>query len=140
MGNGPANAERLRYNQFAPWEPLVKTVLRLKRTVFKRNPATGFCIPTIELVFWVSSPASKTCNHWKEWIRAYWRIENGCHDLRDTNFAEDASRIRKNPDIVARLRSVTYNLIRVQGCENICGARWRAALDFNLVLETLGSY
>jgi len=65
------------------------------------------------------------------------RIENGSHYVRDTAFAEDASRIRKNPDIVARLRSFAYNLIRAQGCDNIRNARWRAALDLNLVLEML---
>ena len=55
--------------------------------------------------------------------------------MRDTAFAEDASRIRKNPDIVARLRSFAYNLIRASGCHNIRNTRWRAALDINLVLE-----
>jgi hypothetical protein len=64
-----------------------------------------------------------------------WCIENGSHYVRDTAFAEDASRIRKNPDIVARLRSFAYNLTRASGCDNIRNARWRAALDINLVLE-----
>ena len=50
-----------------------------------------------------------------------------------STFAEDASRIRNNPDIVARLRSFAYNLIRASGCENIHNARWRAALDLNLL-------
>ena len=68
-----------------------------------------------------------------------WGIENGCHYVRDTAFAEDASRIRKNPDIVARLRSFAYNLIRARGSDNIRNARWRAALDFNLLLKILGS-
>ena len=57
--------------------------------------------------------------------------------MRDTASAEDASRIRKNPDIVARLRTFAYNLIRARGCENARNARWRAALDFTRVLETL---
>jgi transposase len=39
------------------------------------------------------------------------------------------------PDIVARLRSFAYNLIRARGCDNIRNARWRAALDLNIVLE-----
>jgi len=121
------------------WEPLIKTVLRLKRTVFKRNPATGLCTQTNDVVFWVSSAADQTPERWNEWIRAHWRIENGCHYVRDTAFAEDASRIRKNPDIVARLRSFAYNLIRARGCDNIRNARWRAALDFNLLLKILGS-
>ena len=60
---------------------------------------------------------------WNEWIRAHWRIENGSHYVRDTAFAEDASRIRKNPDIAARLRSFAYNLIRAAGGSNIRNAR-----------------
>ena len=120
-----------------PWAPLIKTVLRLERTVYKRNPATGSFTRTNEVVFWISSAADQPPESWNEWIRAHWRIENGCHYVRDTAFAEDASRIRKNPDIVARLRSFAYNLIRAQGSENIRNARWRAALDFNLALEIL---
>lgn len=53
-------------------------------------------------------------------------------------FAEDASRIRKNPDIVARMRSFAYNLLRSQGIDNMKNARWRAALDLNQVLEITG--
>jgi len=64
-----------------------------------------------------------------------WAIENGSHYVRDTAFAEDASRIRKNPDIVARLRSFAYNLLRATGCQNIKNARWRAAIDINALLQ-----
>jgi predicted transposase YbfD/YdcC len=118
-----------------PWQKLIKTVLRLERTVCKRDPASGLCKQTTEVVFWVSSASNETPERWNEWIRAHWRIENGSHYVRDMAFAEDASRIRKNPDIVARLRSFAYNLIRASRCDNIRNARWRAALDINLVLE-----
>jgi predicted transposase YbfD/YdcC len=118
-----------------PWEKLINTVLRLERTVCKRDPKTGLCEQSTETVFWVSSASQQTPQRWNEWIRAHWRIENGSHYVRDMAFAEDASRIRKNPDIVARLRSFAYNLIRSQGCDNIRNARWRAALDLNLVLQ-----
>ena len=120
----------------SPSEQLIQTVLRLERTVCKRDPKTGLCKQTDETVFWVSSASNQTPERWNEWIRAHWRIDNGSHYVRDTAFAEDASRIRKNPDIVARLRSFAYNLIRAPGCDNIRNARWRAALDINLVLET----
>ncbi len=121
-----------------PWEKLIKTVLRLERAVCKRDPATGLCKQTTEVVFWVSSASGQTPERWNQWIRAHWRIENGSHYVRDTTFAEDASRIRKNPDIVARLRSFAYNLIRVGEPSNIRNARWRAALDISLVLEMPG--
>ena len=38
-----------------PWEPLIKTVLRLERSVCRRDPATGLCKQTTEVVYWVSS-------------------------------------------------------------------------------------
>jgi hypothetical protein len=118
-----------------PWETLIKTVLRLERSVWKRDPKTGLLRQTNETVFWVSSLSGPTPEQWNAHIRRHWRIENGSHYVRDVTFAEDASRIRKNPDIAARLRSFAYNLLRAAGCDNIKNARWRAALDLNLVLD-----
>jgi predicted transposase YbfD/YdcC len=93
---------------------------------------------TSETVFWVSSLTGPAPETWNEHIRRHWRIENGSHYVRDVVFAEDASRIRKNPDIAARLRSFAYNLLRAAGCDNIKNARWRAALDLDLVLAMPG--
>jgi len=121
----------------SPWDGLIKTVLRLERTVCKRDPKTGLCKQTDETVFWVSSASGQTPERWNEWIRGHWRIENGSHYVRDAAFAEDASRIRKNPDIVARLRSFAYNTIRIAGCQNVLNARWRAALDIKEILKML---
>jgi hypothetical protein len=121
-----------------PWEPLIKTVLRLKRTIFRRDPATGLCKRTSETVFWVSSASGPTPQQWNAWIRGHWRIENGSHCVRDVAFAEDASRIRKNPDIAARLRSFAYNLLRANGCDNMKNARWRAAIDLDTLFKMNG--
>jgi hypothetical protein len=87
-----------------------------------------------------SSLSGPTPEQWNEWIRGHWRIENASHHDRDVTFAEDASRIRKNPGIAARLRSFADNLHRAAGCENIKNARWRAALDLNLILAMHGLY
>jgi predicted transposase YbfD/YdcC len=46
-------------------------------------------------------------------IRNHWSIENRSHYVRDGSFAEDASRIRCNPGIFARLRSFAANVLRV---------------------------
>ena len=121
-----------------PWEKLIKTVLRLERTVCKRDPKTGLCATTTETVFWVSSAEGIAPERWNEWIRGHWRIENGSHYVRDVAFAEDTSRIRKNPDIAARLRSIAYNLIRASGADNIKNARYRAALNIAFALNLLG--
>jgi predicted transposase YbfD/YdcC len=123
-----------------PWQPWIKTVLRLERTVHKRNPATGRLTKTNETVFWISSLDGIAPELWNEWIRGHWRIENGSHYVRDAAFAEDASRIRKNPDIVARLRSFAYNLIRASGEDNIQDARYRAALDLALAIKLANQY
>lgn len=42
---------------------------------------------------------------------------------------------RRNPDIVARLRSFAYNLMRAGGCDNIKNARWRAAIDSDATVK-----
>jgi predicted transposase YbfD/YdcC len=121
-----------------PLEPLIKTVLRLERSVWRRDAKTGLLRQTSEVVFWVSSLSGPAPEKWNESIRRHWRIENGSHYVRDVVFAEDASRIRKNPHIAARLRSFAYNLLRATGCENIKNARWRAALDLNLIIAMPG--
>ena len=123
-----------------PWEKLIKTVLRLERTTYRRNPATGLWKRSCETVFWVSSASGFSPEQWNEWIRGHWRIENGSHYVRDTTFAEDSSRIRKNPDIAARLRSFAYNLLRAGPHENIKNARWRAGLDINHLLKIARQY
>ena len=117
------------------WKPLIKTVLRLERTVHRRDPKTGLLIKTSETVFWVSSAEGMAPEQWCEWIRGHWQIENASHHVRDVAFAEDASRIRKSPDVVARLRSFAYNLIRASGEHNIQNARYRAALDLAAVIK-----
>jgi hypothetical protein len=123
-----------------PWEALIKTVLRPERTVHKRDLKTGLLIKTSEAVFWVSSAEGISPERWNEWIRGHWRIESASHYVRDVAFAEDASRIRKNPDIVARLRSFAYNLIRASGADNIQHTRYRAALDVKSAINLAATY
>ena len=118
------------------WKDLIKTVLRLERTVHKRDPKTGLLIKTSEIVFWVSSAEGVAPERWCEWIRGHWQIENASHYVRDVAFAEDASRMRKNPDVAARLRSFAYNLIRATGEHNIQNARYRAALDLDAAIKS----
>lgn len=65
-----------------------------------------------------------------------WSIENASHYVRDVTFEEDAYRIRKNSDIIARLRSFANNLLGNKfDVENYKNARCRAALAINFLLE-----
>ena len=52
--------------------------------------------------------------------------------------AEDASRIRVNPSIMARLRSQTLNIARANSVTNIAEALWAAALDPAISLSYRG--
>jgi hypothetical protein len=42
--------------------------------------------------------------------------------------AEDASRVRKNPGIMARIRSFTSNILRANQVTNMADTRYRNAL------------
>jgi hypothetical protein len=61
-------------------------------------------------------------------IRKHWDIENGLHYVRDVTLREDASRIRINPGIFARLRSFAYNILRSNQHGTIAQDRYAAAL------------
>ena len=67
-----------------------------------------------------------------------WAIENQNHWVRDVTLAEDASRIRVNPGIMARLRSQTLNIAPANGVTNIAEAPWAAALDPEISLSYSG--
>ena len=55
--------------------------------------------------------------------------------MRDVTLAEDASRIRINPGIMARLRSQALNIARANGVTNVAEALWIAAIDPSISLS-----
>ena len=93
------------------WEPHVAAIIRVERTVLHFLPATGHWKPSCEISFYLSSRpiAAKTA---AAAVRQHWAIETTSHYTRDLTFGEDASRIRKNPGVFARLRSFAYNILK----------------------------
>ena len=99
----------------SPWDGLIKTVLRLERTVCKRDPKTGLCKQTERdrlLGFLGFRPDA----------RALERVDPGSLAHRERQSLRARHRLRRgrfphpqNPDIVARLRSFAYNTIRMAG-------------------------
>ena len=86
-------------------------MIRVNRDVLTRSATTGLWRDTSETAFFVSDvmlPAAQCAKV----IRDHWHIENCSHYVRDGSFAEDASRIRCNPGIFARLRSFAANILR----------------------------
>ena len=69
-------------------------------------------------------------------IRGHWGVENRNHYVRDVTMREDASRIRRNPGIFARLRSFTLNILRKNNITNVSEALY----DNALCLDNLRTY
>jgi predicted transposase YbfD/YdcC len=115
----------------------VAAVVRVTRQTSTRSAATGLWKRREETAIYVSSimlPAKTFAGA----IRDHWAIENRNHWVRDVTLAEDASRIRINPGVMARLRSQALNIARANGVENIARALWNAALDPAISLSYSG--
>ena len=109
------------------WEPHVAAIIKVERAINVRQPATGLWKPSSEISFYLSG-RPVTANLAAHAIRKHWGIENKSHYTRDITFREDASRIRTNPGIVARLRSIAYNILRCNQSNSIPQDRFATAL------------
>jgi hypothetical protein len=109
------------------WEPYVAAAIQLERQVHSFQPATGCWKTSIETSFYLSNRVIDA-NLAADAIRKHWRIENKFHYTRDVTLREDASRIRKNPGVFARLRSFAYNILRFNQSGTIAQDRYAAAL------------
>lgn len=109
------------------WSDHIGAIIRVSRTTHRRDAATGLWKTTSEIAYFASEfilPAV-TC---AQAIRHHWAIENRSHYIRDGSFQEDASRIRCNSGIFARLRSFAANILRFNDVENVTDARYRIAI------------
>src|SRR3954467_3549423 len=104
----------------------IRAVIRVNRDILCRSATTGLWRDTSETALFVSDvvlPAAQCAKA----IRPHCHIENRSHYVRDGSFAEDASRIRCNPGIFARLRSFAANILRFNGIHNVSDGRHRIA-------------
>ncbi len=110
------------------WNGLITRIIRVHRDTLMRSAKTGLWNRRQETSFYVcSAPVSATKA--SQAIRSHWGIENRNHYVRDVSMLEDASRIRINPGIFARVRSFALNILRANGEKNIADALWRNGLD-----------
>ena len=108
------------------WDGHIRAIIRVNRDILTRSASTGLWRNTSETALFVSDvvlPAAQCAKA----IRDHWHIENRSHYVRDGSFAEDASRIRCNPGIFARLRSFAANILRFNGMHNVSDGRHRIA-------------
>lgn len=109
------------------WQPHVAAIIRVERTVYTRNAATGLLRYTAETAFYVAN-TPLTATRAAEAIRAHWAIETTSHHSRDVTLGEDRSRIRTNPGVFARLRSFAFNILKANRTGTLSQDRYRAAL------------
>ena len=120
------------------WHDLVKTIVRVERNTLIQDARTGMWKRRDEVSFYLSSAEGLPAGAWNSIVRGHWGIENRNHYVRDVTLAEDASRIRKNPGIVARFRSFALNIMRFNGVTNVAQNCWSGALDLNVILAYRG--
>jgi hypothetical protein len=104
----------------------VAAIIRVERTVHRFLPATGGWKSSRETSFYLSSRGLEAKSAAAA-VREHWGIENTSHYSRDVSFREDASRIRKNPGVFARLRSFAYNILKSNQTDTIPQDRLAAA-------------
>jgi predicted transposase YbfD/YdcC len=109
------------------WLALVTVIVRIERCVLTFQPATGMWKSSRETSHYLSNrpiDAEKAADA----VRQHWHIENRSHHVRDVTLREDASRIRTNPGIFARLRSFAANILRFNQRNSVRQDRYAAAL------------
>ena len=109
------------------WEPYVAAVVQVERIVHAFQPATGLWRTSAETSFYLCN-CMIDANRAAIAVRMHWGIENKFHYTRDVTLREDASRIRKNPGVFARIRSFAYNILRFNQSDTIPQDRYAAAL------------
>ena len=116
------------------WRPLIACVVRVTRRTLCRDTRTGLWRQRREVAYYASqilldAPTCATA------VRGHWGIENRNHHVRDRTLGEDASRIRRKPGIVARLRSFALNILRAHGVTNVSEALYTNALSLDRLLN-----
>lgn len=106
----------------------VRSLFDTEAKIWRRSTEESHYVSTISL----------SAKEFAGGIREHWGIENRNHHVRDVTLGEDASRIRKNPEIMVKLRSAALNLLRATGAKNIRQARFSFGLHPSSLLAHRG--
>ena len=120
------------------WNEHIQTVIRIERETTVFNTQTKQFERHEETAFYISTANEYSAKEFGAIIRAHWKIEHTNHYVRDVSLREDFSRIRKNPEHVAILRSFALNLLRINGETNVSQALYRNALNVSRMLQYIG--
>lgn len=117
------------------WEPLIKAVVKVTREVTHKRK--GVAARSRETAWWVST-IRLDAEQIQVAIRGHWCIENQNHHVRDVTLFEDACRVREQPGILARLRSIALNCMRMSKVSSISRTLYRNALNFDCAVSIAG--
>ncbi len=120
------------------WNEFLKTVIMVERNVWTFHTKTKQFDRSDETAFYVSTTNTLSAQEFGRVIRSHWGIENSNHYVRDVSLKEDFSRVRKNPENVATLRSFALNILRMNHEPNISQALYRNAVNVERVLNYAG--
>jgi len=138
-GHGRVEIRRLQVTTVAgldfPHATQAIRITRRVRSLHRRRWRTVTVYAVTNLTAAQASPARLA-----DWIRGHWGIE-ALHHLRDTTFAEDASKVRVGtaPRAMASLRNLAIGILHAHGHRNIAAALRRNARDATRVLPLLGT-
>lgn len=121
--------------KWSPVEAVVKVdrfrqVFDTKNKDWKNTHETSFYVSTAVL-------NAEKASHG---IRSHWGIENKSHHVRDVSTGEDGSRIRRNPRIFAKLRSLALNIFRKNKVKNVSRELFRNCMNIDRLFDYTGIF
>jgi predicted transposase YbfD/YdcC len=117
----------------ADWSSHIACVARVSRLTYMKDTRSGLW-PTREQIGHYACQIRLDAQTAARAIRAHWGVENRDHYVRDVTMGEDNSRIRHQPGIMARIRSLALNILRANGIENVRQATYLNALSLERLL------
>lgn len=117
---------------YEDWKDHAKMAVRVEREVIRKRGEK----PTFETHWWLSTKCMSAAEFQKA-IRGHWTIENNNHHVRDTTLQEDACRVRTEPGVLARIRSMALNCLRNANVKCIKAAIYKNSLSFDHLMATV---
>lgn len=121
---------------FLEWK-FVKMIIKVQRYRQVYDTKNKKWRETHETAYYISTlalNAETACQA----IRNHWGIENRNHYVRDVTLKEDASRIRVNAHIFAKLRSFALNILRKNQVTNVSLELFDNCINLDNVLNYVG--
>jgi len=116
------------------WKNDVKILIYVKRITRKKDTKSKKYIESIDESYYLSTK-KLSAEEYQKIIRWHWWIENKNHYVKDVSMWEDDSRIRKNPEIFATLRSFWLNIMRYFWVKNISCEMYENVINLIKMIE-----